>query len=207
MKGFATVASTINQLRCGVGDIVRFEFPHHPLPAQRNITGRVRNVIERGASQPLVTYRLLEGKPLDFFDAKHDQYADMGYIVEIVERYRGPRPPRGRRIRVVADIQKTRSTMTGHPYELVADVLNGKYLDIPRPLSWASVMGLFLRDQPAVTSQINLSYYTVNRRAFERWVMRNYQRFTMTKTEWRQAEMADNDAWHDEGYYDHEPEI
>jgi len=189
-----------------VGDIVRFEFPHHASPAQRNITGRVLSVTERCAGQPLVTYRLLKGEPL-VADDWYDQYADLGYIVEIIERYRGPRAPRGRWIREGTIIEKTHRTMTGDPDELVMDVLRGKYLDIPRPLQWSRIMGLFLRDNPGVTGRNLSGEYQVNRRAFERWVMRNYRRFMMTKTEWRQAEMADDDAWHDEGYYDHEPEI
>lgn len=193
------MASTINQLRCGVGDIVRFDFKHHGSLAQRRIIARVLGVTERGAAQPLIRYRLLEGEPLDFFDAEQDHYADMSYVVEIIEHYRGPRLPRGRWITETGDdILKSRSSMIGHPFELVVDVLSGKYLDIPRPLEWSKVMGLFLRDHPGVTGQIGRSYYQVNRRAFERWVMRNYQRFMLTKAEWRRAEVADDAASRDD---------
>lgn len=178
-------------LRFAVGDVVRINLDT-VLHGQQQ-TGRVLAIIERYTSKPLVRYELLEGAPIAI-PADHDQYVDAAFITEVIERYSGPRLPRGRFINERVWVEKTKGTMTGWPYDMVFDVLNGKFLDIPRPLDTGKVWRMFQRDRPGVTAEVHPGLFRVNRKAFERWVTHNFRRFMMTVAECQsEADAADAD--------------
>lgn len=193
-----------NLVRCAVGDVVRFEFTHISDNESRHVIGRILAVTERYTSSPLITYELLEGKQIAIID-RGKQYADQSFITEVIERFNGPWQPRGRFIESGPTwVEKTRGTMTGWPYEMVLDVLNGKYLDIPRPLSMETVWWMFQRDRPGVIREVHPGLFRVRRKAFERWVMNNWRRFIMTVTDCRQdAEREDaieREMWEQDFY-------
>lgn len=173
-----------------VGDVVRFVFDHSSFEP-RVVIGRIVSISPRYTSRDSIGYMFIEGELLKYVDYEEDedgnktykyldrpQYADASFIADVLSHYEGPaRSPLQRFKGPNEALEKTRSQYVGWPNSMLWDVLNGKHLDMPMPLDEGRFWQAFQKQKPGVVEELHLGLYRVNRKSFERWVMRNYRRF------------------------------
>lgn len=170
-----------------VGDVVLFRFDHDLTWGKpREVAGRIIEINPRYTSRDSITYVFTAGMLSEVelqgggnIHEKH-RYADAGFIVDVLGHREDVASPLKRFVAPPEWLKKTRSQYIGWPTAMLWDVLDGKYLDLPLPLDTGRFWQAFQKHKPGVVEEVHNGLYRVNRKPFERWVMRNYRRFMAT---------------------------
>ncbi len=173
-----------------VGDTVLLRFDHDKINGKpRETIGRVIEIMPRFTSRDFITYEHISGDadPVDRYEDRdptlRPKYCDASFIAEVLDHHAGPVKSRLMQFasaRPHEVLEKTRSQYVGWPNGMLWDVLDGKYLEMPMPLDLERFWQAFMKHKPGVVEELYLGIYRVNRKPFERWVMRNYRRFLAT---------------------------